>query len=103
MTEREPAPESGNEGEAVNNGGGESGGEEPIHTPTNLGDFEIREGDYGPLSDAAAIRPRDRNEDAQAPSLFVPSYPLEHREDALQKPCYTSRQDDSFAATSRSA
>jgi len=48
MTEREPAPQGGDDG--GDSGGAPSGEtDETIYTPTDLGDYEIREGEYGPL------------------------------------------------------
>lgn len=54
MSERDPAPEGDGPGEAGDGaagggGGPQAGADEPIYTPTNLGDYEIREGEYGPL------------------------------------------------------
>jgi hypothetical protein len=57
MTEREPAP-GGDEGQGggpsqgdnAGQGGEPSGGaDSDIYTPTPFGDYEIREGEYGPL------------------------------------------------------
>lgn len=47
MSERDPGSEPGS-GETGGDDGG-TGSDEPIVTPTSLGDYEIREGEYGPL------------------------------------------------------
>lgn len=48
MIEREPTPEPPNEG-GDGGGGKPAGPPDDVYTPTNLGDYEIREGEYGPL------------------------------------------------------